>query len=91
LFARISVADAAANTHTHRNKHPTKNPLPQQQEDERVLRKLLGKIKQQAEQDTSAAAHHAAAEEAALRAIVAKYSVSDLDIKALLEWKHATY
>jgi hypothetical protein len=61
------------------------------QEDERLLRKILGKVKVQAEQDAAAAAHHLAAEEAALRSIVGKYKLSEVDIKALLEWKHAAY
>ncbi|KIZ00632.1 hypothetical protein MNEG_7329 [Monoraphidium neglectum] len=60
-------------------------------EDERILRKILGKVKNQAEQDETAKAQHAAADEAALRQILAKYSVADHDIKALLHWKHATY
>lgn len=59
------------------------------QEDERLLRKLLGKVKVQADTDATAAAHHAAADEAALRAIVAKYKMGDDDIKAIVAWKHA--
>ncbi|KAI8472517.1 MAG: hypothetical protein J3K34DRAFT_519703 [Monoraphidium minutum] len=60
-------------------------------EDERIMRKLLGKVKVQAEQDDAARAQHAAAEEAALRQILRKYTVADVDLKALLEWKHASY
>ncbi|GBF90802.1 hypothetical protein Rsub_03103 [Raphidocelis subcapitata] len=60
-------------------------------EDERLMRRLLGKVKVQAEQDASSAAHHAAAEEAALRQIVGKYKLAEVDIKALMEWKHANY
>lgn len=62
-----------------------------QQEEENALRKILSKVKVQAELDKTAAAHHAAAEEAALRHIVGKYNVSAADVKALLEWKHAHY
>lgn len=61
------------------------------QEDERILRKLLGKVKVQAEQDEGARAQHAAAEEAALRQILRKYTIADADIKALMEWKHSNY
>lgn len=60
-------------------------------EDERLLRKLLGKVKVQAEQDKASAAEYVASEEASVREIVKKYKVSDVDIKALLEWKHTHY
>jgi hypothetical protein len=71
---------------------PTPDRLPSKpQADERLLRKLLGKVKSQADQDETEAAHTAAAEEAALRQIVGKYKLADVDVKALLEWKHAHY
>lgn len=48
-------------------------------------------MKVQADTDAAAAAQHAAAEEAAVRQILRKYSIADVDIKALLEWKHTHY
>jgi hypothetical protein len=61
-------------------------------EDERLLRKLLTKVKKQTEvTDTSAATHSAVAEEAALRNITSKYQISKEDFQALLDWKHAHY
>lgn len=61
-------------------------------EDERLLGKLLSKVKKQTQvTDVSAATESAVAEEAALRSIVAKYKVSREDFQALLDWKHAHY
>ena len=61
-------------------------------EDERLLGKLLSKMKKQTQvKDVSAATESAVAEEAALRNIVAKYQMSKDDFKALLDWKHAHY
>ena len=61
-------------------------------EDERLLSKLLSKMKKQTQvTDISAATESAVAEEAALRNIVAKYKLSKEDFQALLDWKHATY
>lgn len=61
-------------------------------EDERLLSKLLTKMKKQTQvTDVTAATQSAVAEEAALRNIVAKYRISKEDFQALLDWKHATY
>lgn len=61
-------------------------------EDERLLGKLLSKMKKQTQvTDVSAATESAVAEEAALRNIVAKYKISKEDFEALLDWKHAHY
>ncbi len=61
-------------------------------EDERLLSKLLSKVKKQtAVSDASEATQSAVAEEAALRSIVAKYKLSKEDFQALLDWKHAHY
>ncbi|KAF8063797.1 hypothetical protein HT031_003654 [Scenedesmus sp. PABB004] len=61
-------------------------------EDERLLGKLLSKMKKQTQvTDVSAATESAVAEEAALRSITAKYKVSKEDFQALLDWKHAHY
>jgi hypothetical protein len=61
-------------------------------EDERLLSKLLSKVKKQTQvTDVSAATQSAVAEEAALRNIVAKYKLSKEDFQALLDWKHSTY
>lgn len=61
-------------------------------EDERLLGKLLSKMKKQTQvTDVSAATESAVAEEAALRNIVAKYKISKEDFQALLDWKHAHY
>eukprot|EP00775_Hariotina_reticulata_P011255 gene11255-11404_t len=61
-------------------------------EDERLMSKLLAKVKKQTQvTDISAATQSAVAEEAALRNIVAKYKLSKEDFQALLDWKHATY
>jgi hypothetical protein len=58
-------------------------------EDEKLLRKLLTKIKGHADKDTSAAAPAASVEKQRLMAIVSKYGVSDADIEALLAWRHS--
>lgn len=61
-------------------------------EDERLMSKLLSKIKKQTQvTDLSAATESAVAEEAALRNIVSKYQISKEDFQALLDWKHAHY
>lgn len=61
-------------------------------EDERALAKLLKKVKSQTQTtDPSASASSTAADVATLKSIVSKYNVSDSDIKALLDWKHAHY
>eukprot|EP00879_Flechtneria_rotunda_P000761 GHRR01000882.1.p1 GENE.GHRR01000882.1~~GHRR01000882.1.p1 ORF type:complete len:111 (+),score=32.80 GHRR01000882.1:112-444(+) len=61
-------------------------------EDERLLSKLLSKVKQQTKvSDVSEASQSAVAEEAALRNIVSKYRISKEDFQALLDWKHAHY
>jgi hypothetical protein len=61
-------------------------------EDERLMQKLLSKIKKQTQvTDLSAATESAVAEEAALRNIVSKYKISKEDFQALLDWKHAHY
>lgn len=61
-------------------------------EEEKLLRKLLTKVRKQSEQaDQHAAVGEQAAEQSALRAIVGKYKVSDADFEALLRWKHTQY
>jgi hypothetical protein len=61
-------------------------------EDERLMSKLLNKMKKQTSAtDVSAATESAVAEEAALRNIVGRYQMSKEDFKALLDWKHAHY
>lgn len=61
-------------------------------EDEKALKKLLGKVRSQSQNiDPSASATSQAAELASLKAIVGKYKVSDMDLQALLQWKHAHY
>lgn len=61
-------------------------------EDERLMSKLLNKMKKQTSvTDVSAATESAVAEEAALRNIVGRYQMSKEDFKALLDWKHAHY
>lgn len=58
-------------------------------EDERLLRKLLSKIKAQADAaDVHEAAGVEASERSALSAIVGKYGVSAEDMDKLLDWKH---
>ncbi|KAL4436834.1 hypothetical protein ABPG75_003973 [Micractinium tetrahymenae] len=58
-------------------------------EDERLLRRLLSKVRQQAEQhDMHAAVGAIEAEKSALKAIVSKYNVSEEDLNALMDWKH---
>jgi hypothetical protein len=58
-------------------------------EDEKILRKLLQKVRASAEQhDVHAAAGAVEAEKSALKAIVGKYNVSEEDVQALLDWKH---
>lgn len=61
-------------------------------EDEKALKKLLGKVRSQSHNvDPSGSATSQAAELATLKAIVGKYKVSDSDLQALLQWKHAHY
>ncbi|KAI3425872.1 hypothetical protein D9Q98_007845 [Chlorella vulgaris] len=61
-------------------------------EDERVLRRLLSKVRKSAEQhDVHAAAGSVEAEKSALKSIVSKYNISDDDVAALLEWKHSEH
>lgn len=58
-------------------------------EEEKLLRKLLGKVKSQADAKEGAAGGHSA-ERKALDAIVDKYKVSEEDKKALLAWRHSS-
>eukprot|EP01025_Chloroclados_australasicus_P050964 TRINITY_DN5925_c1_g1_i3.p3 TRINITY_DN5925_c1_g1~~TRINITY_DN5925_c1_g1_i3.p3 ORF type:complete len:111 (-),score=16.41 TRINITY_DN5925_c1_g1_i3:291-623(-) len=60
-------------------------------EDEKTLRKLLTKVKQQADTDLQEKAKHEAAEADALKGIVAKYNITHDDFLALLKWKHEQY
>ena len=53
-----------------------------------ALRKLLTKVKTSADASCSTAGAHNAKEEQALTAIVAKYKLSDADLKALYAWRH---
>ena len=53
-----------------------------------ALRKLLNKVKTSADASCSTAGAHNAKEEQALNAIVAKYKLSDADLKALYAWRH---
>ncbi|EFN55519.1 hypothetical protein CHLNCDRAFT_133937 [Chlorella variabilis] len=58
-------------------------------EDERLLRRLLSKVRKSAEQhDQHAAVGAIEADKSSLKAIVGKYNISDADMQALLEWKH---
>lgn len=58
-------------------------------EDERLLRKLLSKIKAQADAaDVHEAAGVDASERSALASIIGKYNVSAADVDKLMEWKH---
>ncbi|KAK9918185.1 hypothetical protein WJX75_002078 [Coccomyxa subellipsoidea] len=58
-------------------------------EDERLLRKLLEKVKAQADKvDTKEAEDHAESELAKLKDILEKYKVAEKDLKALIDWKH---
>lgn len=72
----------------------TPTPPPTQRmhfmkEDERLLRKLLSKIKAQADAaDVHEAAGVDASERSALNSIVGKYNVSPADVEKLMEWKH---
>lgn len=61
-------------------------------EDEKALKKLLGKVRSQTQNvDPSSSATSHAAEMASLKAIVGRYKMSDADLNALLAWKHAHY
>lgn len=61
-------------------------------EDERILNKLLVKMKSQTEKsDVHAVAGVKTAEMSSLRSILSKYSVSDEDYEKLLKWKHVIY
>lgn len=70
--------------------HASPPPSPHAQEDEKSLRKLLGKVKASAESgDKDAIKAHSAKEEAALHAIVDKYKPSAADVAALFAWRHS--
>eukprot|EP01023_Acetabularia_acetabulum_P056047 TRINITY_DN64_c0_g1_i3.p2 TRINITY_DN64_c0_g1~~TRINITY_DN64_c0_g1_i3.p2 ORF type:complete len:109 (-),score=26.11 TRINITY_DN64_c0_g1_i3:282-608(-) len=60
-------------------------------EDERAMRKLLSKVKQQAEADLSEKQRHDAAEQDSLKEIVSKYNITQDDFLALLKWKHEAH
>mmetsp|Transcript_32743 Transcript_32743/g.82131 ORF Transcript_32743/g.82131 Transcript_32743/m.82131 type:complete len:121 (-) Transcript_32743:243-605(-) len=58
-------------------------------EDERLLRKILKKVKTVSDvTDEHAAVGIAAQEMSSLKAIVDKYNVSQEDLNALIEWRH---
>eukprot|EP01024_Parvocaulis_polyphysoides_P069583 TRINITY_DN852_c0_g1_i1.p4 TRINITY_DN852_c0_g1~~TRINITY_DN852_c0_g1_i1.p4 ORF type:complete len:109 (-),score=23.61 TRINITY_DN852_c0_g1_i1:347-673(-) len=57
-------------------------------EDERAMRKLLSKVKQQADTDVAERQKQDASEQESLKAIVSKYNISQDDFMALLKWKH---
>lgn len=58
-------------------------------EDEKLLRKLLNKVKVEADHhDQQEAEIHAKDERAALQKIVGKYNVSEEDLEAILHWRH---
>mmetsp|Transcript_4945 Transcript_4945/g.8983 ORF Transcript_4945/g.8983 Transcript_4945/m.8983 type:complete len:121 (-) Transcript_4945:816-1178(-) len=58
-------------------------------EDERLLRKLLKKVKTVSDAtDEHAAAGVMAQELSSLKAIVGKYNMSEDELKALIEWRH---
>lgn len=58
-------------------------------EDERLMRKLLGKMKQTADKhDEHGAVGVAATEGSKLDAIISKYDISAADRAALIEWRH---
>lgn len=58
-------------------------------EDEKLLRKLLNKVKAQADAtDVHEAKGDKEAELSALHSIIAKYKMSEDDLEALLKWKH---
>jgi len=58
-------------------------------QDERLLRSLLKKVKQQADvKDKHEAVGESASELSSLKEIVGKYHMSDADIQALVKWKH---
>ncbi|BDA46765.1 hypothetical protein COCOBI_09-2180 [Coccomyxa sp. Obi] len=59
-------------------------------EDEKLLRKLLEKVRAQADKvDTKEAEDHAQKELSDLKGILGKYNVSEDDLKAVLAWKHS--
>ncbi|CAL8471384.1 g10926 [Coccomyxa elongata] len=59
-------------------------------EDEKLLRKLLEKVRAQADKvDTKEAEDHAQKELSELKGVLGKYNVSEDDLKAVLAWKHA--
>ncbi|KAK9826433.1 hypothetical protein WJX81_005207 [Elliptochloris bilobata] len=58
-------------------------------EDEKLLRKLLSKVKAQADQvDKQGADGHKDAEAAKLKKILPKHKLTDQEIELLLGWKH---
>lgn len=59
-------------------------------EEEKLLRRLLTKVKGQADKsDTTSSAASTSVEKQRLLAIVSKYGVSNDDIEALLAWRHS--
>ncbi|GAB4823149.1 hypothetical protein N2152v2_010195 [Parachlorella kessleri] len=61
-----------------------------EEEEERNLRKLLAKLKKQAEaSDAPAAAASKEAEVKALQPIIEKYKITNDDVEKILEWRHS--
>eukprot|EP00195_Chlamydomonas_chlamydogama_P006470 CAMPEP_0202900214 /NCGR_PEP_ID=MMETSP1392-20130828/10403_1 /ASSEMBLY_ACC=CAM_ASM_000868 /TAXON_ID=225041 /ORGANISM="Chlamydomonas chlamydogama, Strain SAG 11-48b" /LENGTH=84 /DNA_ID=CAMNT_0049586557 /DNA_START=101 /DNA_END=355 /DNA_ORIENTATION=+ len=61
-------------------------------EDQRVLQKLLGKVKVQSDvADKHAAEGIRAAEVSALKPIIEKYKIGGSDVEKLLSWKHTHF
>lgn len=59
-------------------------------EEEKNLRALLAKLKKQAEaKDAVGAAAARQLEIAALQPIIDKYQISDIDVDALIQWRHS--
>lgn len=61
-------------------------------EDQRIMAKLLAKVKSQSDSaDKHAAEGIKAAEMSALKQIINKYNLAPEDVEKLLKWKHIHY
>jgi hypothetical protein len=85
LRASLAPARAARMRAARRPTHARTTPLPTPQKDEQLLKGLLNKEKAAAGGGPPPA--DPAADEAALRAILGKYDVSDADIALVMKWK----
>lgn len=98
-WVRSATCCAKAHTRAPPPRHTTCTPRLQAvedlyftKEDQRLMSKLLSKIKVQSDMsDKHAAEGVLAAEKSALKQVIGKYNISADDVEKLLKWKHTHY